>query len=55
MEATIHRCVPKIFLAKSLKNTCEIVQIQYTACIFTKNELFQGYFLGFAKVFSTLI
>ena len=49
METVIHRCAAEeVFLnllAKSLKNTNKGVQLQATACIFTKNEFFHGYFL----------
>ena len=49
MEAAIYRyAVVQLFfivLAESLKNACNEVQLQLTTCLFTKNELFYGYFL----------
>ena len=49
MEAAIYRYAAVqlffIVLAESLKNACNEVQLQLTTCLFTKNELFYGYFL----------
>ena len=48
MEAAIHRYAVVqlffIFLAESLKNACNEVQLQPATCLFTKNELSRVFF-----------
>ena len=57
MEAAIHRyLVVQLFFIFLACNACNEVQLQPTTCLFTKNELFHGYFLRIhVFVFSTFL